>query len=134
MNRVGENIKAKREAANITQEQLAESLNVTRQTVSSWETGRTEPDIDTLHKIAQRLDTTVEELIYGERKTPAITQNVTNVTNVTKQTITKGVGFGAVLAIVISYVKWHSIGWAVLHGLLNWIYVIYFIIKYGWNG
>ena len=44
-----------------------------------------------------------------------------------------GIGFGACLAMIISYVKWGSIGWAMLHGLLNWIYVIYYIIKYGWS-
>ncbi|NCA67939.1 MAG: hypothetical protein EOM87_07750, partial [Clostridia bacterium] len=45
-----------------------------------------------------------------------------------------GLGIGVALAVVISYVNWHSIGWAILHGILNWAYVIYFIIKYGWNG
>ncbi|MBQ4068013.1 MAG: hypothetical protein IJC76_02055 [Lachnospiraceae bacterium] len=38
--------------------------------------------------------------------------------------------FGASLAIVISYTAWKSIGWAILHGLLNWIYVIYYAIKF----
>jgi len=32
--------------------------------------------------------------------------------------------------VVISYVKWESIGWAILHGILNWFYVLYYIIKY----
>ena len=42
-----------------------------------------------------------------------------------------GIGFGSCLAMVISYVTWNSIGWAILHGLLGWIYVVYFVIKYG---
>ena len=37
---------------------------------------------------------------------------------------------GVVLAMIISYVNWHSIGWAILHGLLNWGYVLYYIIRY----
>ena len=37
------------------------------------------------------------------------------------------------LAMVISYVNWHSIGWAIFHGLLNWFYVIYYVLRYGWN-
>lgn len=41
-----------------------------------------------------------------------------------------GISFGCALAMVISYVKWQSIGWAILHGLLSWIYVIYYIIRY----
>jgi len=32
--------------------------------------------------------------------------------------------------MVISYNAWHSIWWAILHGILSWIYVIYYAIKY----
>ncbi len=35
-----------------------------------------------------------------------------------------------ILATVVSYVNWKSIGWALLHGLLNWGYIIYYIIRY----
>lgn len=41
-----------------------------------------------------------------------------------------GLSFGSALAIVVSYGKWHSIGWAILHGIFSWFYIIYFIIKY----
>lgn len=125
---VGKNIKFFREKKNITQSELADKLCVTRQAVSNWENGKTEPDIEMLNKIASVLEISIEELIYGfKRETKII--NTKNVT----ENITKGVSFGAVLAMVISYVKWQSIGWAVLHGLLNWGYVIYYVIKYGWS-
>lgn len=42
----------------------------------------------------------------------------------------RAIAIGAVLAMIISYVNWHSIGWAILHGLLNWGYVLYYIIRY----
>lgn len=129
MSTVGKNIRKYREEKGMSQEELAQAMNVTRQTVSSWETGRTEPDIDTLHKIAVYLDTTIEELIYSRRldedksvKKVIIGNNGENVKN--------GITFGSALAIVISYVQWKSIGWAILHGLLGWVYVIYFLIKY----
>ena len=32
--------------------------------------------------------------------------------------------------MVISYTTWHSVGWAIIHGLLSWVYVIYFVIRY----
>lgn len=41
-----------------------------------------------------------------------------------------GIGIGSVIAVVLSYMKWNSILWAILHGILGWIYVIYYIIKY----
>lgn len=51
-------------------------------------------------------------------------------TKVVKKTVKSGLSFGSCLAIVISYVKWKSIGWAIFHGLLSWVYVIYYIIRY----
>jgi hypothetical protein len=41
-----------------------------------------------------------------------------------------GITFGSGLAIVISYAAWHSIPWAILHGIFSWAYVIYFAIRY----
>lgn len=41
-----------------------------------------------------------------------------------------GISFGCALAIVISWTKWGSIGWAIIHGLLGWIYVLYYFIQY----
>lgn len=45
-----------------------------------------------------------------------------------EKTVRSGITFGSCLAMVISYSTWHSIFWAIIHGLLSWIYVIYFII------
>ena len=36
------------------------------------------------------------------------------------------VSFGSALAIAISYTANHSILWAIIHGILSWLYVIYF--------
>lgn len=61
------NLKRLRKAAGLKQEELAEKLNVTRQTVSGWETGRRQPDLDTLKDLAAALDADVYELIYGDK-------------------------------------------------------------------
>lgn len=128
---VGKNIKQLREKKGITQESLAEQLSVTRQAVSNWENGKTQPDIETLNKIASVLEVSVEELIYGFKRETSVIHNH-NTQHITKS-VTKGLSFGAALAMIISYVKWQSIGWAILHGALSWVYVIYYIIKYGWS-
>lgn len=47
---------------------------------------------------------------------------VVNKTEVVKN----GVGFGTALAIVISWSQYHSILWAIIHGVFSWFYVIYF--------
>ncbi len=49
---------------------------------------------------------------------------------VVKRTVEKGVTFGSVLAMVISFATWKSVGWAIIHGLMGWFYVIYFMIRY----
>lgn len=47
-----------------------------------------------------------------------------------KTTIKISIRIGASLATVLSYVTWRSIPWAIVHGMLGWIYVIYYLIKY----
>ena len=46
----------------------------------------------------------------------------------TKQAAKGGIKFGTCLAMIISYTNWHSIFWAIIHGLLGWLYVVYFVI------
>ena len=53
-----------------------------------------------------------------------------NVRVETNKTVNTGVSLGCVLAAIISYAHWQSIGWAILHGILGWIYVIYYLIVY----
>lgn len=65
MANVGKQIKKLRMARSMTQDDLAERLFVSRQTVSNYETGKSNPDIDMLLHIAQVFETDVNCLIYG---------------------------------------------------------------------
>ena len=49
---------------------------------------------------------------------------------IVKRSVEKGISFGSALAMVISFVTWKSIGWAIVHGALGWVYVAYYFIKY----
>ncbi|MHC5216851.1 helix-turn-helix domain-containing protein [Enterococcus sp. LJL128] len=51
-----------RTAQNLTQQDLADKLNVVKQTVGSWERGRTEPSIESLNSLAAALHTTTDYL------------------------------------------------------------------------
>lgn len=51
-------------------------------------------------------------------------------TTIVKKTVKSGIIFGSALAMVISYTTWRSVGWAIIHGLLSWAYVIYFVLQY----
>ncbi|MBU0457221.1 MAG: hypothetical protein ABH824_02815 [Nanoarchaeota archaeon] len=44
--------------------------------------------------------------------------------------ISSGISMGSALAMILSYVEHKSILWAILHGILSWLYVIYFAIIY----
>ena len=122
MSEVANSIKKLRQKKQLSQEQLAEQLHVTRQAVSNWENGKTQPDVDTLTQLASIFDVSVERIIYGKAK-PRFHFAI-------KFAPQECINMGIILAMVISYVKWGSIGWAILHGMLNWIYVLYYIIKY----
>lgn len=62
------NIRRLRTQNNMTQDELAEKMFVSRQTVSSWETDRNRPDVDTLASLAAVFETDVNDLIYGSPK------------------------------------------------------------------
>lgn len=63
---IGTNIKQFRTEKGLSQDALANSLFVTRQTVSNYETGRSHPDLDMLQKIADALHVDVLHLLYGK--------------------------------------------------------------------
>ena len=65
MRDIGKNIKIIRQSKNMTQDAFAEALYVTRQTISNYENGRSRPDLDTLLRIAEVLDTDINTLFYG---------------------------------------------------------------------
>lgn len=66
--KTGSFFKELRKEKGLTQEQLAEKLNVTGRTISRWETGRNMPDLDVLIEMADYYKLDIRELIDGERK------------------------------------------------------------------
>ena len=58
---LGQKLRQARKACGMTQEQLAQSLFVTRQTISSWENDRTQPDYEVLQKLMELLHTEEEK-------------------------------------------------------------------------
>ena len=135
MNKVNSMIRKLRLEKGVNQERLAEQLHVTRQAVSNWENGKNQPDIEMLTAIAEFFGVSVEYLIYG--KEPAKESDVKTYTwnwHRLRLSLTyypeRAFLWGMMLATVVSYVNWHSIGWAIFHGLLNWAYILYYIIRY----
>ena len=52
-----------------------------------------------------------------------------NIDSETKRTvISKGIGLGSVIAGITSWERNKSVLWAIIHGVLSWFYVIYFVL------
>lgn len=65
---IREILKKLREKNNLTQDQLAERVKVTRQAVSRWETGETQPNTDTLKLLSQEFDVSINTLLGSPRQ------------------------------------------------------------------
>lgn len=74
--KIGCFLKELRKAKGLTQEQLAEALNVSGRTVSRWETGSNMPDISILVSIAEYYEVSIPEIINGERKSEKMDNEV----------------------------------------------------------
>ncbi len=143
---IGKFIEIKRREQLLTQQQLAERIGVSNKTVSKWENGRSLPDYSVVEGLCAVLNISVSELIAGKEKEPDANESSqreeiallsykveqlekNKIVRADKnQTIHTGVSFGCVIAAIISYAQLQSIGWAILHGMLSWIYVVYYLI------
>ncbi len=64
---IGEKLFELRKGKNLSQEDVAEKLNVTRQTVSKWETNQSTPDFDKIIPLCELFEIGAEELLTGKK-------------------------------------------------------------------
>lgn len=76
-----ENLKYLRKEANLTQEQLAEKLNVSRQAVTKWESGQSLPDIQNLKEMADMFGVTMDALVgeIGTKKDSILKKKIQDI-------------------------------------------------------
>ena len=92
---IGKKLKAARSKANLTQEQVAEKLFVSRQTISNWENERSYPDIVSVIKLSDLYSISLDELLKGDRRMMEHLETSTNVVKSNKRLI------GAILINII---------------------------------
>ena len=63
---IGERIKAYRKEKGLSQEQLAEALNVSRQAITKWESGKGLPDIENLIVLSRTFGVSLDEMVGEE--------------------------------------------------------------------
>lgn len=92
---IGERISALRKERSMSQGQLADALEVSRQAVSKWENDQTSPDTIKLIKLAEVLDTEVEYLATGRKpvyeEPPIVLNMVKKVDKVVEKVVEKPV-------------------------------------------
>ncbi len=69
---LGENIRKYRKLNNMSQDELAEKLNVTRQSISLWENGQTQPSLENIVSLAKLFEVSTDELLGSDQTEPAV--------------------------------------------------------------
>ncbi len=85
--KIGAFLKELRKEKNITQEQLADEMRVSRRTVSRWETGSNMPDMDILIDISDFYGVDLREILDGKRKEESMDKEM-------KETVLKVAEYG----------------------------------------
>lgn len=75
--KLGDNILKLRKDCKLSQEQLAEKVDVTRQTISNWELGETSPNPEQLKLLSKSLNVSIDELLNNDIK-PVLVEKVSN--------------------------------------------------------
>lgn len=130
-----ENLKYLRKEANLTQEQFAEKLNVSRQAVTKWESGQSYPDIQNLKEMADMFNVTMDALVgdIGSKKESVINKKINDVgyfifamiilLAISIFSISESIGFitGNEDGKIISYI---------ILGIVGFLLMIYLLKKY----
>lgn len=82
---IGKKLKAARAKCGLTQEQAADKLYVTRQTVSNWETEKSYPDIVSIVRISELYEVSLDELLKGDDEIMKHLEETTNVVKSNKR-------------------------------------------------
>lgn len=93
---IGEKLKNARTERNLTQEEVAEKIGVSRQTVSNWENEKALPEISSIINLSEIYNISLDELLKGNKE---ILRKIENDTSLVK-TRKRAVVFGYVLLIV----------------------------------
>lgn len=112
---VGAQIKKYRSSMGISQEELAEKVYVSRQTVSNWETGKNYPDIHSVVLLSTVFNVSLDQLIKGDVE---IMKNEIKETEIKKFNKIGGIYAVFLILTVITFVPFIAfMGW---YGLIPW--------------
>lgn len=102
---LGNKILNLRKKLNLSQEQLAEQLNVTRQTISKWELEETAPDIKQAKKLSEIFKVSLDELLDTDIR-DTVVEKVSNTEKLTNMAvkIVKVIGIAFFVMLIIDII------------------------------
>ena len=100
---LGQRLMKLRKEKHLSQEEVADQLNVTRQSVSKWETDQSTPDFDKILPICELFGITTEKLITGEKKIINNKDDKSEIIYDTKENKQKRIG-GLAIGILLYFV------------------------------
>lgn len=125
---LGNQIKAHRAALSLSQEELAEKVYVTRQTVSNWETSKSYPDIHSLLLLSALFDVSLDQLIKGDLETMKQEVNAADVKAMNRDAIIYTVLLAATIILPVPLIKWFGL-YGLIPELLLWGSAMYFALR-----
>jgi len=94
---IGDVLKQTRAAINLSQEEIADKVGVSRQTISNWENGRSYPDISYVMALSDVYGVTLDSLLKGDSKMIKHLEESTYVTKSRKQVVASIIALGIFL-------------------------------------
>ena len=125
---LGKQIKACRTALALSQEQLAEKVYVTRQTVSNWETEKSYPDLQSLLLLSTLFDVSLDQLIKGDLEEMKQEINTADVKAMNRDAVIYTILLAAAVILPLPLLKlldWYGL----IPTLLVWAAALYFALR-----
>ena len=104
MKSIGETIANLRKQKGMTQSELAEKMNVTDKAVSKWERDLSCPDINTISKLADILDVSVEELLKAKKQDYS-NNKIKDLINLILKAVAIAMGIGVVVLNILEKIE-----------------------------
>ena len=132
--KLGENILKLRKQNGLSQEQLGEKVNVTRQTISNWETEKSFPDIVSVIKLSTLYNISLDKLLKGDEE---MIEHLEKSTNIVKSNQKLIIAIIANVMMIIAFILFNGLiisnqylimGGSAL-GIIGTCYLFYQIIR-----
>ncbi len=107
MKSIGETIANLRKQKGMTQSELAEKMNVTDKAVSKWERDLSCPDINTISKLADILDVSVDELLKAKKQDYS-NNKIKDLINLILKAVALAMGIGVVVLNALDQIETKS--------------------------